>query len=330
MKSLLIILFLLDFLVVDSIYGMNTWIYNCHKCNKELIYNRKNRWENAHNKHYLCRECRKNQTWNRRCPQCDKELIYHQKRSCVNGEVNKLLCRSCTMKAVYAIPQNNPFYGKHHTEATKRRLSNIFKGIKQIKGGQKKGHPGQSNPMFGKNIYEVWVVKYGREEADRRLISLSKKRSINATGELNPMFGKPAPQGAGNGWSGWYRGVYFRSLRELTFMISLDKEGIEWRSAEWMKIPYSDWKGNNRTYRPDFILGKEVVEVKPIKLHKTPSMMLKCEAATNYCHANGLTFSIIDPGRSSDEEIRMMRQNGKIKFAKNYEEKYNGQYGTST
>lgn len=27
---------------------------------------------------------------------------------------------------------------------------------------------GSSNPMFGKSAYDVWVIKYGVDEADRR------------------------------------------------------------------------------------------------------------------------------------------------------------------
>jgi hypothetical protein len=33
------------------------------------------------------------------------------------------------------------------------------------------------------------------------------------------MYGKPSPQGSGNGWSGWYKGKYFRSIMELSFIV---------------------------------------------------------------------------------------------------------------
>ncbi|MBR4316812.1 MAG: hypothetical protein IKP65_07630 [Alphaproteobacteria bacterium] len=45
------------------------------------------------------------------------------------------------------------------------------------------------------------------------MIELKKKYSEKSKGKNNPMYGKPAPKGSGNGVSGWYKGWFFRSLR---------------------------------------------------------------------------------------------------------------------
>jgi len=50
------------------------------------------------------------------------------------------------------------------------------------------------------------------------------------------MYGKPAPIGSGNGWSGWYKGWYFRSLLELSFMINvIERFKMSWQNAETKK-----------------------------------------------------------------------------------------------
>lgn len=50
----------------------------------------------------------------------------------------------------------------------------------------------ENNGMFGKSLYSVWLTKYGKDEADKKQAELNKKRSINAKGKNNSMFGKPS------------------------------------------------------------------------------------------------------------------------------------------
>lgn len=42
----------------------------------------------------------------------------------------------------------------------------------------------------GISVYEIWVLKYGEEEADRRLKEAKRKMSISRTGEKNAMYGR--------------------------------------------------------------------------------------------------------------------------------------------
>ena len=51
--------------------------------------------------------------------------------------------------------------------------------------------------------------------------------SASMSGEQNPMFGKQTPTGAGNGWSGWYKDWYFRSLGELSYVVNVLHEPID-------------------------------------------------------------------------------------------------------
>lgn len=171
-----------------------------------------------------------------------------------------------------------------------------------------------------KHFKDVWARDLsGKELAAKRQVT-SDKQSRSSSGEGNPMFGKPSPQGSGNGWKGWYRGHYFRSLREVMFMIRMDKAGQEWTSAEGFTIPYT-LNGVKRTYHPDFRVGNKIFEIKPKRLHKTPSVSAKAEGATAYCAKNGCTYHLIDePIRCN--WIAKALYDGKIEFAKGYRQRF--------
>lgn len=133
------------------------------------------------------------------------------------------------------------------------------------------------------------------------------------------------------GWSGWYGDFYFRSLRELSYILQLEKDGKVWKSAEHLKIPYTDWDGVDRTYRPDFIVeGKQLIEVKPKRLHSSVSVRLKCEAGKKYCKSKGLEYLLVDAQVISSEQIQQMRADGRIKFTKRYEERFIKTYGNGS
>lgn len=152
--------------------------------------------------------------------------------------------------------------------------------------------------MYRKKIYDIWVEKYGIEEADRRELERRKKVSESTKGEKNWMFGKPAPQHSGNGWKGWYKGWFFRSLRELSYMISvIEKEGHSWKSAETVEfaVKYIDFEGQERSYFADFIINeKEMVEIKPERLHNSDKVTRKKMAAIKFCDKNNLEYKLID------------------------------------
>jgi hypothetical protein len=134
------------------------------------------------------------------------------------------------------------------------------------------------------------------------------------------MYDKPTPQGAGNGWKGWYKEHYFRSLRELMFMIQADDKGVIWVSAESIRIPYL-WNGNQRTYRPDFRVENRLIEIKPKRLHTSPLVSAKQEAAKLFCATHGLIYELIDmsidSGKIYDSYVKNL-----IRFSHDYEQRF--------
>ncbi len=174
----------------------------------------------------------------------------------------------------------------------------------------------------GRDIMAIWVAKYGTEEAENRRSAWKAKLSETSRGANNPMYGKPTPQGAGNGWKGWYRGQYFRSLREVAFMIDADAKGLIWTPGERKELTIRyESNGNPRTYRPDFRIGDTLYEIKPIKLHATPSVVAKAEAARLFCAERGLTYVLTDIEIKPDV-LRAAYDKGLIRFDRDYEARF--------
>ena len=60
--------------------------------------------------------------------------------------------------------------GKAISEKQKLQLSDTFKGEK--------------NPMYGKSVYNLWVEKYGKTEAGKRMKKRNKRAKRSMTGKL--------------------------------------------------------------------------------------------------------------------------------------------------
>ncbi len=179
------------------------------------------------------------------------------------------------------------------------------------------------------SFYSRWLVKYGKEEADRRREKNRSLCSKRCTGSGNPMYGKPTPQGAGNGWKGWYKGTFFRSLRELFFMIEvLEKSGVQWVNGEKReyRMEYVDPQGQVRTYSPDYIVpGVAMYEIKPKRLWASPLVLAKKKAAEERCKETGMEYILVDQPIDGDKLVEIYKQ-GNIKWLKKSEERFKAYY----
>ena len=251
-------------------------------------------------------------------------------KSCgAKARIAKFGCGDNFKKFIGVKGESNPFYGKKHTDLTKEKMKNVNKDksffqSKDYKQKQSINSTGNKNPMYGKTVYQTWIDKYGKEKADLLKIDWLKKQSINSTGKKNPMYGKPSPQGSGNGWSGWYKSWYFRSLKELSYVVNvLEVNKDEWECAGKIKIPYINWNGSERTYSPDFLVNKKsLIEIKPKRLIGSPSVLLKKEAAEEFCKKQNWDYFIVDPPEIDAQQIKLLYDQKLIKFTKRYEEKY--------
>jgi len=282
------------------------------------------------------------------CPSCGFELVYKSKYNRNAAEKLNKICQSCSSKKrcekygsnIDIINQQvkngerlNGFFGKNHTVETKTKIGAGDKShTKTNKFREKISNvtKGEKNPMYGKNFYELWVIKYGKEIADIKLLEFKEKLSNASKGEKNPMYNKPIPKGSGNGWSGWYKKWFFRSLNELSYMINvIERFNLSWETAEnkKYKIKYIGFDGQNRTHVCDFLIGKKyLVEIKPKKLINSKTVLLKSAAAIEFCKKNNLIYKITNSPKLTNEDIKQLVDDGHVKFIKKYQIKYNEKF----
>lgn len=290
----------------------------------------------------------------RNCPSCGKLIEHKTKYSRNQCEKNNRPCRSCSGKSKYkkfgsnidVINQEvksglrkNGFQDKKHSDKSKKLMSEnrlnyaITHNLKIHNNESEKNHnvyrtiehrnkmseltKGNKNGMFNRKFFDIWILKYGIEEANKLEHERRRKLSIKNSGINNPMYGKEAPHKSGKGISGWYKSFYFRSLHELKFILVCERFKIEIISAENIKINYVSYTGNERTYSPDYlIVNKYLIEVKPQRLQKTPLNILKFKAANEYCKNNSLKFKILDFGTLSQDELNRLIANDLVKITK--------------
>lgn len=257
----------------------------------------------------------------------------------------KGMCRSCSAKIASSIfltrgwnkvnqdvkdgIKKNGFSGKKHSDETKELLKNIDKSYTktdEFRRNMSLVTSGENNPMYGKSVYDVWIKKYGKDIADLKTIEWKKKISIKNSGKNNPMYGKPSPTGSGNGWSGWYKEWYFRSILELSYMVLvIERFDLNWCSADLNQyiVKYIDALNNERTYRADFIINdKYMIEIKPIRLANSPNNILKAAAARVFCNDNNLKYKITRCSTLNYTEIQKLKESGDLIFTNKYEHEF--------
>ena len=280
----------------------------------------------------LCKSCiTKTYTKIVVCEKCGEERkvnkykTYHTCNKCINvgRKHSEETNRKNTERNTGA---GNGMYGKNHSSETKAKLGKYIKSAEQIQ----KAKENLALNYNKRPIYEIWVEKYGEDGANEKLQKFKEKQSVNNTGVKNAMYGKPSPTGSGNGWSGWYKEHYFRSLMELSYLNYLYLNNIPFSSGEFEKfaIPYVM---NNIIYNYfcDFYLINEdcFVEVKPKNLINTVKNKLKFDSAKEKLGSRFMIITEDDINQLTNKEIYDMYNSGDLKWLPRYEEKYKQRYG---
>jgi len=213
--------------------------------------------------------------------------------------------------------EKNPMFGKKHDTDTRNKISGNTKRFIEE-------NPNKSKPMAGKTLKDVWINKYGNERADNMEKERRIKLSASLRGSKNPMYGKPCHSGSGRGIKGWYKTYFFRSLMELSYIIMLERFGINFVSAERsdLKIKYTSMDGNERTYVADFLVaGKYLVECKPKGLINNKEVKIKELAAKKFCEARGLKYKITTPTKLPQELLDRLISSGSVILSRSTERK---------
>jgi hypothetical protein len=272
-----------------------------------------------------------------RCKILWKISLFAQKEGIKNYGLD--LCRGCKQREQIKKGIRGKQYINAGISSIKKMKGKTFEELygkekaKKMKELCSINTSGKNNPNYGGswrginpskiNKGKTFEELYGKEKAKK----IKNKISSKTSGKNNPMYGKPSPVGSGNGWSGWYKGWYFRSLKELSYMINvIERFKLKWESGEQkkFKIEYIDWKGTNKTYHPDFLIEeKYLVEIKPKNLWNSDTIKRKRESAKIWCEKRGLKYKIIECTKPlSFEDIKILIKDNKISFTKRYQEKF--------
>ena len=272
-----------------------------------------------------------------KCDECGKEYLIHKqyiKRG--RNKYNKDLCRSCKTSWLFAHGERTSKIGEYNKRQKGKTLEERLGKIvaDKIKKNLSECNGGENNPNFGgkysnwshthkKRIGKTWEDLYGTDRA----AAMKEIASKNSSGSNNPMYGKPSPVGSGNGWSGWYKSFYFRSLLELSYLKYLIDNNIKFEIAEIKKYAiqyFNTIKNKEANYFPDFYLidTQEIIEIKPKKLLGTQQNKDKYKAAKKKLKKKFIILTEENITKLSDDEIKELYDNGSLKFIKRYEEKY--------
>lgn len=266
----------------------------------------------------------------RECPRC-KQPTRHANKTERDRMVSRgLICRKCSWKeyGTKLLGANNPFYGHHHSQESKDALSKAHTGKKLTEEHKAKCVPYiLAERERVKDYLSFWIDRLGEEKGRKRFKEHQKLLSERTKGKNNGMYGKPSPQGSGNGWKGWYKGIYFRSIREMAFYIrTTEVEGrkcVNIHMQKAYKVPYvHPFSGAERTYTPDFLVDENlVVEIKPLKLMNTVENQAKFKAAKAFFAQKGLAFEVIDiqPDSSLLKDKYLQKE---ITFQNRYEDRF--------
>lgn len=271
-----------------------------------------------------------------KCDQCEKEYESILRNQIFNHKnYNCDLCRSCKQKEQYKSGLRESKIGEYNKSNTGKTFIERFgqEKAKNISIKFSKNSSGENNPNFGNKTGfgtshqtffhkdKTWIEMYGEEKAKK----LKEKLSIKNLGSNNPMFGKSSPIGSGNGWSGWYKGWYFRSLMELSFMINvIERFNFSWKNAESKEYRmFYEVDGKVHSYVADFILNdKFMIEVKPKKLQNSFINKLKKEAAIEFCKNTNLKYKMIEVDKLSFDKLLVLVNNEEVMFIDRYMNKF--------
>lgn len=125
----------------------------------------------------------------------------------------------------------------------------------------------------------------------------------------------------GGGWAGWFKGMYFSSLLEMSYIKQCMERAIPIvRTHE--KVGYIDPDGKRRTYFPDFFVEGKIVEIKPSDLVHTELNKCKHLAARKKWKKNFIIVTEKSIDSVTDDVLMWLHLNGDLVFTDRYELKF--------
>jgi len=179
--------------------------------------------------------------------------------------------------------------------------------------------------MKGRSVYSVWLEKFGKEIADEKYQKMLEKLSKASSGENNPMYGEPPPEGTSYGWSGKYKGIHFRSKLELYYLKYLLDNNIKFENGEQgkYKIPYETNLGVFNYFTDYYLLETDkFIEIKPKNLIDSYINQCKFKAARELLEDKHIIITENNLIKISLNEMYELYINRDLIFTINTEQKF--------
>lgn len=191
--------------------------------------------------------------------------------------------------------ENNPFYGKKHSDDTRQKMSENHYDCS-----------GDKNP-FKKSLKDPEKRKQHSERAKYRWRQyspeeLSKIKTNFSIGQCNNEYHKNNSSFKhhkhGHHSSNKCKKMFYRSSWELKFAEFLDcEEKVISYISEPFLVKYIDKNGVEKFTRPDFLVTlatcKILVEIKPVGLLKFKNNEQKINGLIEYCKDNKIKFKLV-------------------------------------
>lgn len=250
---------------------LSTFTVTCSFCNQEVKKHRKSRISSKQN-------------------YCNKSCA--AKHRVKNGVINVSHLNSKSWVEWYR--------EKHGDEETERMLE-----LRRLECSNRS--LGEKNPMYGKHhtafvkmlaTFSQSGISYEQRYGLQKSSDMKRKISEKVSGKKNGMFGRTSRQRykTNIGRNGTYKGKFFRSILELSFLKHLENLGISIDDIQYehYKIPYI-FNNEAHVYIADFYVPKLNVlyEVKHSTELNEPKNVAKFYAAKEYCNKNNIQFQIV-------------------------------------
>ena len=172
--------------------------------------------------------------------------------------------------------------------------------MSEVTSGDKNGMYGRHDHVHGLRLCAQQSRGKTLEEihGEEKAADIKLRISSALSGDKNPAYGKVYNNG-GKSVKGYYKGRFFRSLLEYSFMKHLESVGVDLNTDvayECFIIPFT-FDDREKTYRPDFYVKSQniVYEVKPSYVLKRPAHLqeVKWSAAREFLNQRGLQFAVV-------------------------------------
>ena len=218
----------------------------------------------------------------RRCPRC---IEYWLDKGCSYEAACEEVSRVQKRNANKSVERLSIEYwlasGLSYDEAVKKQDE-----YKTKIASSSKRHLKQINHLSDDEISQIVQKRYNTRDpklhASRHNTSLEEAETVikdriarsTCVGKRNGMYNHPSPLRTGAAYSGYYKNFYFRSFSEYCFIKLHEHEAIQ--SAEMCCAV--KWNNDNKTYRPDFIIGDTIYEIKADYMIEDKETVDKIEA----------------------------------------------------